>query len=150
MMKVIFLDIDGVLNSHSFLRTNTSALFDPDKIKILKKVVRETEAELILHSTLKDHFKSDMTPVTAPACELTDMLFEEGMFLIDKTDEDADPETGIRIWLEKNHVNSYCIIDDETSLFRAEAGHLAAPPKNQGLNEECAQKAIYILRGQKL
>ena len=67
MMKVIFLDIDGVLNSHSFLMTNKSALFDPDKIKILKKVVRETEAELILHSTLRDHFKSDMTPVTAPA-----------------------------------------------------------------------------------
>ena len=35
MMKVIFLDIDGVLNSHSFLMTNKSALFDPDKIKIL-------------------------------------------------------------------------------------------------------------------
>jgi len=147
MMKVIFLDIDGVLNSHSFLMTNTSALFDPDKIKILKKVVRETEAELILHSTLKDHFKSDMTPVTAPAHELTDMLFEEGMFLIDKTIEGIDRESSIKIWLEKNHVKSYCIIDDDKTLFSSEAGHVAAPDKNVGLDEECAKRAIFILRG---
>lgn len=146
MMKVIFLDIDGVLNSHSFLMTNKSALFDPDKIKILKKVVRETEAELILHSTLRDHFKSDMTPVTAPACELTDMLFEEGMFLIDKTNEENDRETSIKKWLEKNHVKNYCIIDDEKKLFSSEVSHLVAPCKDEGIDEECAKKAIYILR----
>ncbi len=55
MSKVIFLDIDGVLNSNFWNHTHQfeisdGTLIDRDKIKMLAELVRRTGAEIILHS----------------------------------------------------------------------------------------------------
>ena len=56
MRKIIFLDIDGVLNSDEYfetLRSESKKLDDIDenKVKLLKEIVDRTRAEIVLSST---------------------------------------------------------------------------------------------------
>ena len=47
-MKVIFLDIDGVLNQHRFQKG--AALIDPGCVARLNKIISETDARIVVHS----------------------------------------------------------------------------------------------------
>lgn len=54
MNKVIFLDIDGVLNSNSWNNSHQKEisdgnLIDEEKIRLLGILIRNTEAKIILH-----------------------------------------------------------------------------------------------------
>ena len=55
MTRVLFLDIDGVLNSnfwnHSHQKeTSNGTLIDEEKIKILVPLIKRTDAKVVLHS----------------------------------------------------------------------------------------------------
>ncbi len=57
-MKIIFLDIDGVLNSDNWLQSEASKTgsypenkFDPNAVRLLNKMVQQTNAKLVLTST---------------------------------------------------------------------------------------------------
>ena len=58
MTKVIFLDIDGVLNSNFWNDTHqreisNGTLIDSEKIRLLGELVRHTGAGIVLHSGWK-------------------------------------------------------------------------------------------------
>ncbi len=55
MSKVLFLDIDGVLNSNlgndsHQTEISDGTLIDEEKVKLLALLIRETDSEIILHS----------------------------------------------------------------------------------------------------
>ena len=58
IMKVIFLDIDGVLNSNFWNDTHQReisdwTLIDEEKVMLLGQLIRNTSAKVILHSGWK-------------------------------------------------------------------------------------------------
>lgn len=63
-MKVIFLDIDGVLHSFNYEKhlikksmspfDNEGAIFDPQCVSALSRLVEVTNVELVIHSSWKD------------------------------------------------------------------------------------------------
>ena len=60
-MKVIFLDIDGVLNSNFWNDTHQreisdGTLIDEEKVMLLGQLIRDTNAKVILHSGWKFWF----------------------------------------------------------------------------------------------
>jgi len=57
-MKLIFLDIDGVLNSHG------NPKIEPDKVLFLNEIVKETGAEVVITSTWRIGQSIDMLQKT--------------------------------------------------------------------------------------
>lgn len=48
---LVFLDIDGVLNNESFLlKSGGAEAFDPDNVKLLNKLIKETNASVVISS----------------------------------------------------------------------------------------------------
>ena len=111
-MKIIFLDIDGVLNSDEYFdkikNLNINGIendIDVNKIVLLKKSLDETGAKIVLTSSWR---------YTRKAQELKQLLLSYGI-IVDCTPF-IDNERGIEIkkWLqEHNDVQDFVILDDE-------------------------------------
>lgn len=85
-MKVIFLDIDGVLNSNFWNDTHQreisdGTLVDEEKVKILATLVNRTGAKIILHSGWRFWFDSELKPLRTEAERLVGLLAKEGLAL---------------------------------------------------------------------
>ena len=111
-MKVIFLDIDGVLNSDEYVdrvkKTDIQGIerdIDIEKVKLLKRAIDETGAKVVLSSTWR---------YTKNASYLKGLLANYGI-RVDSTPYIQD-KRGLEIkkWLSENQgVEDFLIIDDE-------------------------------------
>lgn len=111
-MKVIFLDVDGVLNSDDYLKkvkklnyTGIQREVDVEKIKLLKKAIEETGAKTVLISSWR---------YTQNAQNLKELLANFDIFV------DVTPyiqnKRGLEIkqWLsEHQDIEDFVILDDE-------------------------------------
>ena len=58
-MKIIFLDIDGVLNSRAYDRKrnwNEQTDIDETRLPLIKEIVDATNAKIVLSSTWREHW----------------------------------------------------------------------------------------------
>lgn len=105
-MKVVFLDIDGVLNTYDMVQRNGFDYIDRSMVALLASVVRDTGAELVLSSFWRLDPKDRL---------LVDLALKEfGIFLYDKTPSVPGPRANeIAAWLAANtQVEKYAILDD--------------------------------------
>ncbi|MBR6647981.1 MAG: hypothetical protein IKL29_01225, partial [Bacteroidaceae bacterium] len=116
-MKVIFLDVDGVLNS-----VDTSEVFQgfvgiEDKlVSKLRKIVRATGAQIVLSSSWKHDWEPlDKDKQNKYGDYLDQKLKKYLLSAVDKTSE-ANSECrgeGIIEWVGAHEVDSFIILDDE-------------------------------------
>ena len=154
-MKIIFLDIDGVLNcSESKSECLGYTGIDNARIKRLKRIVAETNAQIILISTWKEQwFKESYNKALQDelANYLDRKLKRERLTILDKTiDIESSRGKGILHSLSKFHVEQFIILDDEEFDYE----ELKLSPyliKTEysfgGLTEELTEKAINKLKG---
>lgn len=155
-MKIIFLDIDGVLNYKGCkARSATGCLgIDEDKLLILKRIVQKTNSKIVLTSTWKTDWVKKFEGYLSPDGQyLVDRLESVGLKIYDKT---IDPAwhlrgQGITDWIEnsKCNVEQFVIIDDESFDF-IELGldnRFVKTNFTDGLLPEHVDKAICILNG---
>lgn len=130
-MKVIFLDVDGVLNTsktyekinNSFKTTGKKELdIDGFRLEYLKRIIDETDAKIVLSSTWRKSFEKQnnkLIPRTEKGKRFLNILDEYEIKLFDIIDNDfyENRENLINFWLSKNDVESFIIIDDEPNLF---------------------------------
>lgn len=140
-MKVIFLDVDGVLNNFTLIRQNGYDYIDPVMVSRVAKVVGQTGAKIVLSSTWR-LMHSDK--------KLVDMaLGVQGMFVHDST-----PHLGslrsqeISDWLGKNlEVERYAILDDDDDAgFGLEDSFFQTDPEI-GITDRIASMVLSHLRG---
>ena len=86
MSRILFLDIDGVLNSNFWnnrhqVEISDGTLIDEEKIKLLAYLVRETNSEIILHSGWRFWFDSGLKPLCKEANKLVDLLEKEDLHI---------------------------------------------------------------------
>ena len=86
MKKVIFLDIDGVLNSNFWnnghqKEISDGTLIDEEKIRLLAMLIRNTEAKIILHSGWKFWFDFELKPLRKEADQLKKIFEREGLYI---------------------------------------------------------------------
>ena len=123
---VIFLDIDFVLNdSNTKERIGRSVGIEDSKVQLLKEAVEHLEADIVLTSSWRDYWSSDLdSGADAPlgfspldhGRYLNRKLANYGLRIADKTLSYSwfDRASEIRVWLEEHpEVNRFVILDDE-------------------------------------
>ncbi len=164
-MKIIFLDIDGVLaTSDTYSEAGSGlddhALISKDCINALNKLVEQTDAKVVITSAWRygrdtEYFQlllSDRGFVG----EVIDMTPKWNQYKDNigiKTTGDLDffwqHERGneINMWLRnKNKIKSFIIIDDESSdIYPLFPNHLLVTSMEQGFGKEHVNEAIKIL-----
>lgn len=135
-MKVLFLDIDGVLNSHDNLVSLSitkeidgydefGQLFDDRCVRFLDWIVKQTKCKIVISSSwryvglqkMKDLWKKrnlpgeiiDITPIVKKTFDEENQRY--GYF--DSRGEE------IQKWLDnhKHQIISYCIVDDDSNMI---------------------------------
>lgn len=158
-MKVIFLDIDGVLNSNFWNNTHQreisdGTLVDAEKVKLLAELIRTTGAGIILHSGWKYWFDDAVKPLRKEAERLQVMLAEEGITISGITPDHSTEEIRrtkrfslikageILAWLDAHkEVHKWLVIDDLDLHNEEVAKHQVKTDACVGLTMEDVRKA---------
>lgn len=157
-MKVVFLDIDGVLNYEHFVRSNDGvsdnfnlmgrfewyiSMFNRNCVMQLNRILRETGAKVVLSSSWRKMF--DVETIQ----EFLEAKGFEGE-LIDKTPNHGQrPCRGeeIQEWLEDHpEVEAFVVLDDALDVYPHADRWVQTFYEGYGLTEECADKAIKLLK----
>ena len=130
-MKVVFLDVDGVLNTSKtfervyklFKNTGKKELeIDSFRLDYLKQIIDETDSKIVLSSTWRRFFQkvdNKIIPRNEKGKQFFDLLNNYNIEIYDilSFDNDINREGLIMEWLSKNEIDSFIIIDDEPNLF---------------------------------
>ena len=150
--KVIFLDIDGVLNSFDHMvrtgekdRPRFYAEIDPDALAVLKTIIDATGAEIVLSSTWRYGYKRYKNTEESLPYILNTALKEVGLEVVSTTPHlsGRPREEEIHEWLLNNLVNSYLILDDDCDIPQTE--RLIRTSSEYGLTESHIEECIKIL-----
>jgi hypothetical protein len=141
-MRVVFLDVDGVINNFGLIRLNGFNYIDPVMVSRVRMVVEGSDSKIVLSSTWR--IKEGDRALVAAA------LGEQGMFIHDVT-----PCLGtyrsqeISDWLRGNpEVEKYAILDDdEDAGFGMEDSFFRTDPE-VGLTDRMAEIVLLHLRGE--
>lgn len=172
-MKIIFLDIDGVLNTSETNKKIPKEQrkygiigIEETKVQILKRIIEETNAKIVLNSIWNLDFRKEGSKIIAEnekALELLKKLKKYNLEIYDITPEVPNhmKKNQIEAWLT-NHPNiiTFVIIDDEIAdlITYYKNNQLVKtnffPSKEQngecGLCERQADEAIKILNKVKI
>lgn len=154
-MKIIFLDIDGVLNSREYdKRRDLTKLtnIDETRLPFVKQIVDETGAVIVLSSTWRTHWNSDRDKCDEAGVYITDIFSKYGMDIYDKTPDlgySADRHDEIKQYMTElgEDVENFVIVDD----YRYGWGELSDnfvktdPYGSLGIDEDVVACAVKIL-----
>lgn len=156
-MKVIFLDIDGVLNTPSSeSRCGEYIGIDDEKVEKLKKIVEKTKAEIVLVSTWKKYWRKEEKLKPLQDCSATyldEKLAKCGLKAVDKTRDKSDGRylsrgEGILEYICRNNVENYVILDDCQFDYDGNdlTDKLVKTNQIEGLTEKQVKAACEILK----
>ena len=154
-MKIIFLDIDGVLNYGGCkARSATGCLgVEEEKVKLLRQIIDQTGAIVVLTSTWKtDWFPTEfIEDLPKDGQYLEKQLAKHKVFIRAKTEDPswAQRGQGILDFIETSNysVEQFVILDDESFDF-IELGlenRFVKTNFTDGLLPEHVEKAVSIL-----
>ena len=139
-MRVVFLDIDGVLVPGPFLRGVVASAGhrmrsadDPYKVSLLNELQDVPGVRIVFSSSWRSH--SDM-PAAVMSQGIEIPLHEDG-----RTTFETSPRFGIGVhgwqiyeWVERHpEVEGYVIVDDDTDMLPHQAVHFLQTSYEEGL-----------------
>jgi hypothetical protein len=163
MRKIIFLDIDGVLNTEIFvthyfhladkygfdannMRDDYGSLFDPRAVDLLKWVVESTGADIVISSTWRSSGLEIMQEMWAHR-ELPGKVVDVTPNFMRYTGSTLQRGKEIDSWLALNpDVTHYVIIDDDTDMEPHQLGnHFINTDAVYGITLQNALDCVNIL-----
>lgn len=140
--KIIFLDVDGVLNS---VQDGFSINLKTDKhLKLLEQLVKETNSNIVLSSSWRIGFGRSFSLSNT----LISRLKEHGLSILDITPEREDGNRSLEIkeWIGKNPVKNILILDDEEfDIGNIFLNNFVKTNNEIGLQEDDVKRGIKIL-----
>ena len=151
-MKVVFLDIDGVLNSEKYVRScdEYGVIIDPSRMVLLKRIIDATDAKIVLSTSWREHWDTDKTKCNNIGNEINDIFAQYNLHVFDKTKKlNLSREYEIKDWLEQHtEVETFVVLDDRFLSAEFLDGHFVKTSNYfDGLDETDVRKAIDILNG---
>ena len=149
--NIIFLDVDGVLNNDFTIEfCGNCCGIEDNKVELLSKLVKATNAKIVLISTWKETWeKKEKENQDMMANYLDEKLAKYDLIAMDKTKDDYYHRgQGVLNYVNKHNVKNYVIIDDEKFEDYDIDGilnHLVQTSPRYGLVEEDVQKSLSIL-----
>lgn len=160
-MKIIFLDIDGVLNNRkSFFEAPQEDIdnpifamselcFDKECVAELNRIIRETGAAMVMSSSWRLFFPvAQLALIRAglPACidwtRQAKLSGCRGMNISGWMEDWSDPsEPHSSVF----RIESYVIIDDSSDMLPSQQNNFVNTDEEKGLTREDADRAIEIL-----
>ena len=153
-VKILFLDIDGVLNSRRYDRTRDwtkQTDIDESRLPLLAQIISSTGAVIVLSSTWRVHWNRDASLCDEDGRYIDETFAKYGMRVFDKTPvlgRDAGRKDEINAYLASAEgVEKFAVLDD----YRFGWGELADfvvltnPHRGSGLEREHVQKTIALL-----
>jgi hypothetical protein len=152
MSKIIFLDVDGVLNCWSTTRVlpGNYLFVDTRKVLRLRDIVERTGAQIVLSSTwrctesvsdkmaysrLVEEFKRLRCPLWIDCTPIIPVV---------------NREKEIQAWLSQHpEVTDYVILDDYWQELMEEIEHLVICDEATGLTKKEAERAVAMLNNEK-
>lgn len=146
-IKVIFLDIDGVLNCNKTARKTMSGytFVGNRQLKNLRRIIHETHAKVVLSSDWR--YDRDNQRYNSDFLELKDELNYNGIQFYGFTPELPGAHRGAEIneWLSKHkEVSNFVILDDRTDI-EPNKDHWVQTVMSRGLGSSETDEAIRIL-----
>ena len=164
MSNIVFLDIDGVLNTkwwYTQMDRNTPKdkygyTFDPRSVANLKKIIDETGADIVISSSWKSFGLSELEEMwqnrelPGKLIDITPNSVSDEMLLnadLDHMELFHIRGMEIKEWLDKHgkNVSHYVIIDDMDNFFPEQKSHFVLTDPEVGITDEDADKVIKIL-----
>jgi hypothetical protein len=155
--SIIFLDIDGVLNTANYLKRQkiesgkaTNKLWDPTACKHISMLCEHYEAGIVITSSWRHEYDIEQLQEFFGSNNISPR------FIKDVTDSYAPQQDEnnycrgheVKYWLQQNsnQATSYVIIDDEARFLEVQQDHLVRVDKEKGFStKEAVTKASNIL-----
>ena len=143
-MKIIFLDIDGVMNceGNNFVekRDQYGHLFYDVSVYWLNKLIKETGAKIVISSTWRMSGKEmwKHRNMAGEVIDITPILPRIGK-------RSAPRGLEIDYWLYENQVDSYMILDDDSDMLYCQRNNFIEVSSKSGFGEEHYLQAKKIL-----
>ena len=166
-MKVVFLDIDGVLNSHDwwYARTSDRHDIDPRNVAVLNEITQPVAASIVVSSTWRLHYRGryqDHDGERPTWRFLGDLLHSHGVLapiigITEQLPAVPDGKGGrkscprgleIRAWLEAHAgVTHFVVLDDDMDMDGVEDHHVKTDMRTGGLRRAHVAPALSLLGG---
>lgn len=162
-MKVIFLDVDGVLNSNFWNKSHqreisNGAFIDIDKVKLLSEIVNQTGAIIVMHSGWRFWFDENIKPTRVESCNFLTILKSYGLNIFSLTPDFTTEEIRenkkfslvkakeILEWIKMHDKIEKWLVIDDLDLNDKEIGkHQLLTDSTIGLTEIDVEIAIKML-----
>ena len=135
-MKVIFLDIDGVLN------TNSDKEISNDKLKLLSELVSKTGAEIVLSSSWRNWWNNPK--INIPGSFITNWknkFLDNNLSITLTTELECPKNLSIEKFIIQHNVKRFVVLDDEP----IDIANLVQTNGDIGLTQLDCQKASQLL-----
>ncbi len=153
-MKIVFLDIDGVLNSEKYVckANGVGVVIDPKRMFLLKQIIDSTGAKIVLSTSWREHWDKSSEKCDASGKQINDIFSKFDLQIFDKTPKiNSGREQEIKSWLDEHpRVQNFIVLDDKFLSADFLKGHFIKTSNYyDGLDETDVKKAIDILNNRK-
>ena len=151
-MKVIFLDIDGVLNTEAYREDPNVDYFEKPiseiHMRLLKQLVKATGAKIVLSSTWREYWEQGQDQSDSFGYYINNLFRKYDLAIFDKTLELKGRDEEITEWKEhhQGELEGFVIIDDyDFEWSDVNKNHLVKTLDKVGLDEKSTERALKIL-----
>jgi hypothetical protein len=168
-LKLIFLDIDGVLNNQNWFQSDEYKnlidngdvfvrQFCPDSVKLLNRLTDETQAKIVISSSWRSLKNFDRLINILKTNGITGSIIDRTPILSFSPYDDYDYSVPrgceIKAWMEINKdklgvgigkYKSYVIFDDDSDMLYWQRNNFLQTNPQYGLTSNLIQKAKKIL-----